>query len=210
MSTAVSSSHVRIKICGVTHEEHVFAAAENGADFVGLVLWPQSPRAVTIDRAQTLADVARLRGLEVVVLLVDPNNSTLAACSFADRVQCHGSEDCEFLGGITRPTIKGFPFDVGSLHAWDACPHVGALLVDGPRGGGGESFCHADLAPHIGRLTKPLFLAGGLRPSTVAAAMAAVRPFAVDVSSGVERTRGIKDPELIRAFCRAVRESDVS
>ncbi|MDZ4752965.1 MAG: phosphoribosylanthranilate isomerase [Phycisphaerae bacterium] len=200
-------SRVRIKICGVTHEEHIRAAAESGAHLVGLVVWPGSPRAVTVDRARELAETARKAGLETVALTVDGNEPLIAALTFVDRIQCHGNEVCDDLRRIPQPTIKGFPFTTDALRAWGACPHAEWLLVDSARGGSGIAFDHAVLAPLLATCSKPVLLAGGLNAETVASAIATVRPFGVDVSSGVERTRGVKDPELIRLFCRAITSS---
>jgi phosphoribosylanthranilate isomerase len=203
----MSAERLRIKICGVTREEHIDAAAESDADLVGLVLADGSPRRLSLDRATALAAHARSRGLESVALVVDADATLVAALSAFERVQFHGTEPCAALAASPRPTIRGFAFAPAALAAWDACPHVQWLLVDGPAGGGGRAFDHAALAALRPTVRKPILIAGGLAPQTVAAAIAATRPFGVDVSSGVERTRGEKDPELIRAFCRAAREA---
>jgi phosphoribosylanthranilate isomerase len=108
--------------------------------------------------------------------------------------------------------IKAVRFEpatiVEELDRWDAIEEVAAILVDGSAGGHGESFEWSSLTPHLERTSKPIVLAGGLTPANVGDAIRAVRPFAVDVSSGVERERGVKDPELIRQFCEAVRAAD--
>lgn len=201
-------SRVRIKICGLTHAEHVAAAVEADADLIGLVLWPGSPRHVSLDDAVDLASIARLGGLETVALVVDPDDALVTAAALFDRIQFHGSEACESLARASRPTIKGFRFDQAAVATWARCPHATWLLIDGPRGGGGEGFDHAALAPFAATLTKPWLLAGGLTAASVGSAIASLHPFGVDVSSGVERSRGVKDPERIRAFCRAVRDAD--
>jgi phosphoribosylanthranilate isomerase len=198
----------RVKICGLSTEDDVVAAADAGADLVGFVLWPQSPRYVTLARARALAALAATRGLETVALVVDMEPSELAALEDFDRVQCHGRETCDALSVARTPVLRGFPFAPEAFALWAACPHVDALLVDGPRGGGGEAFDHAPLVPLVAGSAKPVFLAGGLTPETVGAAIALVRPYAVDVSSGVEATRGVKDPARIAAFCAAVRRAD--
>ena len=198
---------LRIKICGVTHEDHVDAAAESGADLVGIVLAPQSPRFVGLDRGDELARRAQSRGLEAVALVVDPDDALLASLEAFDRVQFHGEEPCARLADTPRPSIKGFAFSPAALEGWLACPHADWLLLDGPRGGGGIAFDHAGLAPLVAGIEKPWLVAGGLSGANVGPVVRALRPFGVDVSSGVERSRGVKDVGLIRAFCRAAREA---
>lgn len=203
----MSDARLRIKICGVTHEEHIDAAADGDADLVGLVLAERSPRRIPLDRAVALAAHARWRGLESVALVVDADATLVASLSAFDRVQFHGAESCAALAASPRPTLRGFPFSPDALAGWNGCPHAHWLLVDGASGGGGRGFDHHALAALRSTVEKPILIAGGLAPATVAAAIAATRPFGVDVSSGVERARGEKDPELIRAFCRAAREA---
>lgn len=196
---------VQIKICGVTHEEHIKAAAECGADLIGLVLWPGSSRHVSLDRALQLAETVRREGLESVALVVDAGPEFDAHAGHFDRVQFHGQESCERLAGCPRPTIRGFGFSPEAIDRWCTCPHVAWLLIDSPHGGSGEAFDHDAMLPHRDRITKPWFIAGGLRSESVAGVIAKLRPDGVDVSSGVERSRGVKDPELIRRFCESVR-----
>ena len=198
-------SDLLIKICGVTHEEHIAAASEEGANLVGVVLWPGSPRHVPRDRALQLANVARSRRLESVALVVDSDPSLAADFVHFDRVQFHGRQVCADLAGCPRPTIRGFAFSPETLRTWLDCPHAEWLIVDSPRGGSGEPFPYETLLALRDAITKPWLLAGGLTPETVASAITRVQPGGVDVSSGVEQTRGVKDPERIRSFCRAVR-----
>ncbi len=208
---------LRIKICGVTEPDHVAAVAESGADLIGFVFHPPSPRAVTLERAALLAEAAGARGLERVALVVDPEPSLLraiAATGQFDRVQFHGGESARAIGaartsaGLDRPTIKGFRFSPTALSAWNASDAVDWLLLDGPSGGGGEPFDHRTLQPLVATITKPWLLAGGLTPESVGEAIDRLRPWGVDVSSGVERQRGVKDPERIAAFCRAARAAE--
>ena len=95
---------------------------------------------------------------------------------------------------------------IAASSSWNDCRDVNILLVDGSAGGHGEAFRHEQLTALMPQITKPVMLAGGLTPDNVADAIRTVRPFAVDVSTGVETAPGIKDEELIRRFCRAVRE----
>ncbi|MBL9148990.1 MAG: phosphoribosylanthranilate isomerase [Phycisphaerae bacterium] len=198
----------RVKICGLSTDADVVAAAEAGADLVGFVLWQGSPRHVTLERARALAALAARHSLESVALVVDAEPAFLAALGDFDRVQCHGHESCNAVSRAPKPVLRGFPFSPEAFATWAACPSVDALLVDGPRGGSGEAFDHAPLVPLVAASPKKVFLAGGLTPETVGAAIARVRPYGVDVSSGVERTRGVKDPERMAAFCAAVRMAD--
>src|SRR5262249_34025896 len=107
-----------------------------------------------------------------------------------------------------RHIIKGMRFDPVQIRRWDQIPHVNALLIDGPAGGGGEGFDHKPLADLMRTISKPVILAGGLTAATVGEAIRTVQPYGVDVSSGVESSRGVKDATMIREFCAAVREAD--
>ena len=210
-----------LKICGVTHDEHVRAAAEHGATHVGCVLVERSPRALSLDRACALARTAKELGLATVALVADADaalRTTLGLVQRTERpfdlVQCHGDERegaCALVAAeVGLPIIRGFAFSPAELRRWDHAPSIDLLLADGPRGGGGSGFDHAALAAILddaaNPVRRPVVLAGGLDPNTVAQAIATVRPFGVDVSSGVERTRGVKDVRLIAAFLAAARD----
>ncbi|QYU68153.1 hypothetical protein J4558_25510 [Leptolyngbya sp. 15MV] len=125
--------------------------------------------------------------------------------------QLQGSENEETVRACS-PAIKGLRFDPESIRAelerWDAMDEIEAILVDGSAGGEGQSFDWSRLAEVAQDVSKPLIIAGGLTPENVGEAIRALRPYAVDVSSGVERVRGEKDPELIERFCDAVRAAD--
>ncbi len=196
-----------VKICGVTQPEHAQAAAAAGAAMVGLVFAPGSPR--LIDRAQAQRILALLPpGVEPVALLVDADRDhpVLDWWRPGGRVQLHGHEDeaaCERIAARGFRVMKGFAFSAQAVRRWDACAAVDALVVDGPIGGGGVAFDHESLAQMLPGLRARVLLAGGLTPQTVAAAIACVAPWGVDVSSGVERERGVKDAQLIRDFCAA-------
>ncbi|MDD1507816.1 phosphoribosylanthranilate isomerase [Pseudomonas sp. CNPSo 3701] len=203
-------SVVRSKICGITRLEDALAAVAAGADAIGLVFYAPSPRAVTIAQAQAI--VAGLPPFVTTVgLFVDmpPREieGVLAAVPL-DLLQFHGDEspaDCEAL---RRPYIKALRVRAGNDVAAqvDAYPGARAVLldtfVDGVPGGTGQAF---DWSLVPAQLSKPVILAGGLTPGNVAAAIAQVRPYAVDVSGGVEVSKGIKDAHKVKDFVRAVR-----
>ena len=195
----------RVKICGVRTTADARAAADAGASMVGLVLAPGSPR--TVGRAEAEAIVASLApGVEAVALLVGAHGGHPALEWWRGTVQLHGDEseeDCAEVAARGFRVMRGFPFSPESVRRWDACKAVSVLVVDGPRGGGGRGFDHRALAGMSPPPGKPVLLAGGLDPSNVAAALEAVRPWGVDVSSGVERERGTKDHAMIARFCAA-------
>ena len=196
---------MHVKICGVRTPEDARAAAEAGATMVGLVFAEGSPR--RIDRAKAEAILAALpSGVEPVALLVDaaPDHPVLAW--WRGRVQLHGNEDeatCAAIAARGHAVMRGFAFSPDAVRRWDACTAVDRLVVGGPRGGGGVPFDHAALASMVPGLRARVLLAGGLTPANVADAIGTVRPWGVDVSSGVERVRGTKDHALIADFCLA-------
>ncbi len=187
-------------------------AATLGADAVGFVVADASPRRVTVEAVHQLVAATPPGVTPVVVLRDQPDHPVLAGRVPGVVAQLHGGEDeaaCAAARAATgRLVVRGFAFDPEAVARWDACPDVGLLLVDGPRPGSGEAFDHADLAARLPELRTPVALAGGLAPDTVAGAIAGVRPWMVDVSSGVERRRGEKDPELLAAFLGAVAAAD--
>lgn len=206
-------SRTRIKICGITRPEDARAAVENGADAIGLVFYPSSPRAVSLEQAEAIAAVVP-PFVTLVALFVDecPEqvNAVLEALPVG-LLQFHGEESPDYCRQFARPWIKALRVrpdtDIGAL----ARAYSGArgLLLDafqeGVPGGTGKTF-DWDLAP--AGVALPLVLAGGLHPGNVAEAIAAVGPFAVDVSGGVEAAPGRKDPRRISEFVAAVREAD--
>ncbi|MCX8135283.1 MAG: phosphoribosylanthranilate isomerase [Roseococcus sp.] len=209
---------VEVKICGVNSAEALAWAAEAGADFVGFVFFPPSPRAVTPDQAAAIS-ARHPGGPRRVGLFVDPDDATLAATLAAvplDLIQLHGEETPERVAAVRArfglPVMKalgiGGEADLAAIasHArvadrllLDARPPPGAALP----GGNAAPFDWA-LARRVA-IPVPWLLAGGLTPGNVAAALAASGAPGVDVSSGVERARGVKDAALIRAFIAAAR-----
>ena len=202
----------RIKICGLTREADVDEAIEAGADALGFVLYPKSARAVTLARAAEL--IARLPPFVTpVLLLVNASPSELRAATETlpqALLQFHGDEtpaQCEAAG---RPYIRaaGMAEGLDLLDFAQRFSSAQALLLDAPvegYGGGGKVFDWSRIPPSV---PLPVVLSGGLNPANVTDGVLTVRPWAVDVSTGVEAAKGIKDVALIRRFCEAVREAD--
>lgn len=202
----------RIKICGLTREADVDAAVAAGADAIGFVLYPPSPRALTPDRAAALAQ--RLPPfVQPVLLFVNPEPDWLAAALVAvpgALLQFHGDETPAQCVAPQRPYLRALRMAPGVdlLDCARRFPGACALLLDAPvegYGGGGKVF---DWSLIPAGVPCPVVLSGGLNPANVIDGIARVRPWAVDVSSGVERSKGVKDTALVRRFCEAVREAD--
>ncbi|MCO6690792.1 MULTISPECIES: phosphoribosylanthranilate isomerase [Pseudomonas] len=205
-------SNVRSKICGITRIEDALAAAEAGADAIGFVFYAKSPRAVDVRQARAI--IAELPPFVTTVgLFVNASrcelNEILEVVPL-DLLQFHGDETPQDCEGYHRPWIKALRVRPGDdLEA--ACRvYAGArgILLDtyvpGVPGGTGEAF---DWSLVPARLSKPIILAGGLSADNVGQAIAQVRPYAVDVSGGVEQAKGIKDAAKIEAFMRAVKQA---
>ncbi len=200
---------VRVKICGITRVEDALAAARLGADAVGLVFYDPSPRAVSI--AQACAIVAALPPFVTAVgLFVDPAPATVRAVLDElplGLLQFHGQETPSTCAVYGLPYIKALRMREGVDVAAAAARYDAAvgLLLDtyqpGLAGGTGATF---DWQRVPAGLDKPIILAGGLTPQNVAAAVKQVRPYAVDVSGGVEADKGIKDAAKLAAFIRGV------
>ncbi len=204
----------RVKICGITRIEDGLAAARAGADAIGLVFHAHSPRQVTPQQAAAIAH-ALPPFVSTVALFVDPDPEAVRAALKAfrpDLLQFHGEEAADFCRSFGVPYLKAVRVRQGTDLLQYAALHAEArgLLLDAyhpaAHGGTGQSFDWG-LIPRD--LSMPLVLAGGLSPANVAQAIRQVRPWAVDVSSGVESAKGIKDAALIAAFIREVRNADV-
>jgi len=219
-------SRTRIKICGITDEPALAEAANAGADAIGLVFVDGSPRHVTRQGAQLLINALPVM-VEPVGLFADQPIAEVQA--IADELglrtlQLHGSETPDQVAALApRRVMKALHFDPDRaedlLAQWVPPPaNLAAILWDTPPdegaipGGSGRSFHWASLASLLAANDHaPLpasVLAGGLDEACVGEAVDTLRPYAVDVSSGVERRRGLKDPARIAAFCRAVRDAD--
>jgi phosphoribosylanthranilate isomerase len=204
------SMRTRVKICGIRDFDAALWAIEAGADAIGLVFVESSPRHVDVGRAAQIA-ASLPPFVQSVVLTADmaPGRVLrLAEEVAASWVQVHGLESEGQVAQLELPLIRGFRFSPEAVRRWNACEMVDALLIDGSSGGEGTSFDWTQLADMMDEIDKPVILAGGLTPENVGEAIETIRPWAVDVSSGVERRRGVKDEDLIHAFCEAVRAAD--
>jgi len=228
----MSLTRTRIKICGLTREQDVDAAVAAGADAIGFVLYPKSPRAVSLERASALA--RRLPAFVTPVLLFvnAPATEVIAACAMiaGAAVQFHGDESPEDCAAATldnrRPWLRAARIPLGEgardfdlVKYANDYSHAQAILLDAHvdgYGGAGKAFNWSLLPPNV---DAHLVLSGGLTPANVGDGIAQLRPrcktLAVDVSSGVEALdaqgkplKGIKDPDKILQFVAAVRAAD--
>lgn len=202
---------VKIKICGITELDDALHAVDCGADALGFVFYERSPRAITPDKAQAI--IAQLPPFVTVVGLFvneDPRiiRDVVDHCRL-DVIQYHGDETPETVQMAPRRVIKALRVKTASSLAGHEEYQVSALLLDtwvaNAYGGTGETF-NWELAASVAR-QRPVILAGGLTQKNVALAIEAVRPYAVDVSSGVEAAPGRKDPQKVAAFIHAVKSA---
>ncbi|MDE0100402.1 MAG: phosphoribosylanthranilate isomerase [Truepera sp.] len=198
---------MRVKICGITRPEDAELAESAGADAIGLIFAPNSKRLITLERAAAIAERVGPLITRVGVFVDAPLEQVLAAVHHLrlGAVQLHGSEDSVYAAAVRKETrvIRAVSFRPGLPLEGLAHFPADALLVDGLRPGGGETFDWSQASSLTG--TPHLILAGGLAPENVAAGIRALRPYAVDVASGVEASPGIKDPEKVAAFVRNAR-----
>jgi phosphoribosylanthranilate isomerase len=203
----------RIKICGITRIEDALAAARAGADAIGLVFYPPSPRFLGLDQARELKNVLPPFVMPVALFV---NSAAAEVAAVVERVrpamlQFHGEESPEFCAQFDLPYIKACRVRPGVDLLEYLRPFSGAAgwLLDShveEYGGVGESF---DWSLIPAERSRPLVLSGGLARENVREAVRRVRPWAVDVSSGVESAKGIKDAARIAAFITEVRNADV-
>lgn len=207
-------SRTRIKICGLTREADMTAAVAAGADAVGLVFYPPSPRFVGLDAARALArQVPPFVSLVGLFVNADPQTvrDTLAAVPL-QVLQFHGDEDEAYCRQFGRPYLKAARVTPGMdlIQYAESFGSAQAVLLDAfveGYGGGGKVFDWSLIPPS---LAASVVLSGGLNANNVGDAIRCVRPAAVDVSSGVEWRPGLKDIGMIRAFVDAVRAADAA
>lgn len=205
-------SRVRVKLCGITRVEDALSAADEGVDAIGLVFYPPSPRCVLLPAAEAI--MAKLPPFVTTVgLFLDAQalwvQQVLATLPL-DVLQFHGQETADFCLAFQRPYLKSVGMQSADALRQVVASHPqaqGFLLdghVHGEAGGTGQVF---DWSQWPATLDRPLILAGGLTPDNVEQAIRQVNPWAVDVSSGVEQSKGIKDIKKIREFMRGVQRA---
>jgi phosphoribosylanthranilate isomerase len=205
---------VRVKICGITRQEDAAMAVELGADAIGFVLWPGSPRAVNSEFARDIADRIP-KSVTKVGVFVDPipgDVAWLVESIGLDAVQLHGQESVEAYEWIGATLVKAVRLDTDQdIERAADLPQFVTPLVDATSphlvGGTGQVADWRRAARLAAR--RPIMLAGGLVAANVAEAVRTVRPWAVDVSSGVERYPGVKDPDRMIRFFQAVASINV-
>lgn len=207
----------RIKICGITRVEDALAAASLGADAIGLVFYPPSPRAVSLTFATAIAH-ALPPFVSIVALFVNATRDSVQSVIDNLRptlLQFHGDEDAAYCNQFAMPYLKAIRVGAGMsgadlLKYESEFPSARALLLDtlaaGLYGGSGQTF-DWQLVP--AEMRARIVLSGGLHPENAGDAVRQIRPWAVDVSSGIEVEKGIKDPRKMAQFIEAVKNADV-
>jgi len=208
----------KIKFCGITNPADAERALQAGAWAIGLILWPGSPRSCPPDAAVEVSAAVKRRA-ELAGVFVNPTLQELGAAAEAfglTMLQLHGEEGPAFCAEASRRTgakvIKAVRVrsgaDIQSVSVFHTDFHLLDSFVPGVRGGSGETFAWETARRHRGSV--PVILSGGLTPANVAEAIDVVRPYAVDVASGVELGPGRKDPEKLEAFAAAVAGASMS
>ncbi len=201
----------KVKICGITRVEDLKVAVEGGADYIGIILYPKSPRYVPEERRKEL--LSQAKGVYKVAVMVNPSEEEVfsALNQGFDFVQLHGEESLEFAKriGLNR-VIKAFRIKDRVPEISEEWKEAHAILLDTyskeAYGGTGRTF-NWDIAKEIVNRGFRVFLSGGLNPENVSKAIEEVKPYGVDVSSGVEREPGIKDKEKVLEFLRRAKKS---
>lgn len=212
----MNQHRTRIKICGITTPQGALAALDAGADAIGFVFVEDSPRYIEPEAAAGMmfnlppfvSTVGVVRDLDV-----DQFCELEYKCP-AHTMQLHGKESVDVVTQCGPGVIKAFRYEeatiASQLKRWGKVEEVDAILIDGSDGGEGTRFDWSALGAHLQGFEKPVIIAGGVDETNVAELIRTLRPYAVDVSSGVEDSPGAKNPEKIARFCNAVRAADAS
>jgi phosphoribosylanthranilate isomerase len=199
----------RVKICGVTRIDDALLAADLGAAVIGLVFWPGSPRFIDPSRAREIAAALPAPVTTVGVFVDQPLDDIrrIAERVGLSAIQLHGDEPAHLARALLQPVIKAVAVRPGFVpESVDAWPEEVTVLLDAhdpaKRGGTGTTIDWSLAAAAAAR--RPVFLSGGLNPQNIGDAVERVRPYAVDLSSGVESSPGIKDPAKLQALFRAL------
>ena len=210
----MSTHRTRIKVCGITSIEAAMAAVDAGADAIGFVFVEGTPRYIDPDQAAAImfalppfvSTVGVVRDLDV-----DQFCELEYKCP-AHTMQLHGKEPVDVVRQCGPGVIKAFKYEDATINSqltrWAKVEEADALLIDGSDGGEGTAFDWAKLKPHLDGYIKPIIIAGGIDEHNVADVIGTLRPYGVDVSSGVEDEPGVKNPDKIARFCAAVRAAD--
>jgi|TARA_B100000959_G_C14929997_1_gene603224 phosphoribosylanthranilate isomerase len=201
-----NSTVTSVKVCGLCDEENIDIAVASGANAIGFVFVEESPRFVE----RHLADQFMLQLPDDVTGVAVLQNATSLEpyTTWGGWLQLCGDEDEHTVITAPCPVIKALQWNKDEILRWDGCTNLAAILVDGSTGGLGISFDVTELATLIPTLQTPIIIAGGLTPETVQEVITKANPAGVDVSSGVENSLGIKDPEKICAFIQKVQEAN--
>ena len=199
----------RVKICGITRADDALLAAQLGASAIGFIFWPGSSRFIDPARAREIVTILPANVLRVGVFVDQPACKVLAVAKHVSlgAIQLHGHESIDYALRLMEPVIKAVPvtdaFDVAAL---DAIPESITVLLDAhdpvKRGGTGRTIDWTLAARAAAR--RPVMLSGGLNPANVRAAVDAVRPYGIDLSSGVESSPGVKNHDSLRALFEAL------
>ena len=208
----ISALRTRVKICGITRTGDALAAAQAGADAIGLVFYPPSPRFLSVERAREIRN-ALPPFVQTVALFVNADAAQVSQVIgrvHPSMLQFHGEESPDFCSQFGLPYVKAYRVKKGvpALEYLRPFSQAAAWLFDShvpEYGGVGESFDWSLVPP----TEKPVILSGGLSQANVAEAIRRVRPWGVDVSSGVESAKGIKDAARVAAFIAEVRNADL-
>lgn len=195
-----------VKVCGLRDEECIDIAVGSGANAIGFVFVPSSPRYIDRGDAQQLA--LQLPDDVVAVAILQNEPSLDSFSNWNGWLQLCGEEDIETVENAPCPVIRAIKWNENEIRIWDECKNVKAILVDGSTGGLGTRFDVDALAAIMPSLKKPILIAGGLTPENVQDVLRIARPAGVDVSSGIESSPGIKDPEKICSFIQSVFDVD--